>query len=332
MELVERYLQAISTFLPARNSADILRELRENILSQMDEKEADLGRPLTAEEEEDLIRQHGHPVVVAARYSPQRQLIGSAIFPFYWTTLKASLLTAIVVRAIGVLIGFLISSGNAQNVASSLSQIIPILFWVFAAITLAFAGLEYAISAYKISSKFKWKPSSLPALRHSRRTISRAESVAGLIFGMAGAVWWQAVPTAPFLLLGPAALVMLPAPAWSVFHFTILVFIVLRTLLFAVDLLRPHVTLTREWIEIGFDGAQIVLIGLMLRAGALVVANPGMADHAKAEQIVQMVNRTLPAVLAIALCIVAAQLIWKCYRMYREIHGASASFTASTLA
>lgn len=332
MELVERYLQAINTFLPARNSADILRELRENILSQMDEKEADLGRPLTAVEEEDLIRQHGHPIVVAARYLPQRQLIGPAIFPFYWATLKASLLIAIAVRGIGVLIGLLISSVNAASVAASLSQVIPDLFLVFAAITLTFAGLEYAIPAYNISSKFKWKPSSLPALRRNRRTISRAESVAGLIFGIAGAVWWQAVPSAPFLLLGPAAFVILPAPGWNVFHFTILVFIVFRTLLFAMDLLRPHVTLIREWIDIGFDGGEIVLIALMLRAGSWVVANPGMADHAKAEQIVQIVNRTLPAVFAIAICIVAAQMIWRCYRLYREIHGGSAGFTASTLA
>ena len=47
MELLERYLQAVRTFLPRKAQDDILHELSENILSQMDEREAELGRRLT---------------------------------------------------------------------------------------------------------------------------------------------------------------------------------------------------------------------------------------------------------------------------------------------
>ena len=76
MDLLERYLQSIRTFLPRKAQDDILRELSENILSQMEEKEAELGRPLTEAEQEEVIKQHGHPIVVAARYGRRQYLIG----------------------------------------------------------------------------------------------------------------------------------------------------------------------------------------------------------------------------------------------------------------
>ena len=47
MELLDRYLQAIKTFLTGKNQDDILLELRESLLSQIEEKEQSLGRPLT---------------------------------------------------------------------------------------------------------------------------------------------------------------------------------------------------------------------------------------------------------------------------------------------
>ena len=47
MELLDRYLQTIRSYLPAEQKDDIIHELSENIRSQMEDKEAELGRPLT---------------------------------------------------------------------------------------------------------------------------------------------------------------------------------------------------------------------------------------------------------------------------------------------
>ena len=45
MEMIDRYLQAVKFALPQAQRDDIIKELRDSILSQIEEKEATLGRP-----------------------------------------------------------------------------------------------------------------------------------------------------------------------------------------------------------------------------------------------------------------------------------------------
>lgn len=332
MELLERYLQAISTFLRGKNSTDILRELREDILSQMEEKEVVLGRPLTAMEQEDIIRQHGHPIVVAARYSPQRYLIGPTLFPFYGFTLVAALLMALVGRAVVVLVTILVLNDSVSHAVSAFAGIPGTLLSVFAGVTISFAVFEYMLATYKISGKLKWQPSKLPALRGTRRTVSRAESAAGLIFGMAAAIWWQALPFAPVLILGPGALFVEPGPVWRVFHVPVLAVIVTRALLCGFDLLRPHVSAAREWVELGFKAAEIVLLGLIFQAGNWVTPAASLPDPAKVAHIVQILNQYLRYTFAVLLLVMLFQVVKKCYRLYRASRRNAAGMTAATLA
>ena len=81
MELLDRYLQAVKAFLPKKRQADILSELSENILAQIEDKEAELGRPLNEDEQAAILKQHGHPVIVASRYTTRQHLIGPVMFP-----------------------------------------------------------------------------------------------------------------------------------------------------------------------------------------------------------------------------------------------------------
>jgi hypothetical protein len=83
MELLDRYLQAVKKHLPRQRQDDIIAELKANLESQLEDKESELGRPLTQGEAEDCLKQLGPPMQVAARYQPQRYLIGPAVFPIY---------------------------------------------------------------------------------------------------------------------------------------------------------------------------------------------------------------------------------------------------------
>ena len=65
MELLERYLQAVRGYLLVRRRDDIVRELGDNILSQMEDKAAELGHPLNEDEQAAILKQHGHPLVAA---------------------------------------------------------------------------------------------------------------------------------------------------------------------------------------------------------------------------------------------------------------------------
>ncbi|WP_334161979.1 hypothetical protein [Phenylobacterium sp.] len=81
MDLVERYLAAIGRELPEGHRADITAELRDELLSKIEEREAAAGRALDRRELERLLVEFGHPLVVAHRYRRIQHLVGPAVFP-----------------------------------------------------------------------------------------------------------------------------------------------------------------------------------------------------------------------------------------------------------
>src|ERR1700722_12583857 len=91
MEILDRYLQAVKFWLPS-SQHDIVAELRDDIRSEVEEREAALGRSLNENEVESLLKQRGRPLLVAEKYLPQRSLIGPVLFPAYWFVLKIVLL------------------------------------------------------------------------------------------------------------------------------------------------------------------------------------------------------------------------------------------------
>src|SRR5260370_39958 len=104
MDLLERYLQAVRTYLPTSQQEDILKELGENLRAQMEDKETELGQPLSEDELADILKKHGHPLLVATRYRQSRHLIGSTLFPFYWLAMKIILAIVGFGYAVGVLV------------------------------------------------------------------------------------------------------------------------------------------------------------------------------------------------------------------------------------
>src|SRR6476660_4131611 len=99
MELIDRYLQAVKFALPQAQRDDIVNELRDSILSQIEEKEATLGRPLNEGEQVELLQKLGSPTHLASSYRKQQYLIGGSMFPIYWKVLKFALGIAFLVHA-----------------------------------------------------------------------------------------------------------------------------------------------------------------------------------------------------------------------------------------
>src|SRR5574340_745500 len=103
MELLDRYLQSVRTYLPKSQQDDILKELSENLRAQIEDQESGLGRALTEDELADLLKKHGHPLFVATRYRQSRHLIGPTLFPFYWFAVKIILAVVGFGYAVGAL-------------------------------------------------------------------------------------------------------------------------------------------------------------------------------------------------------------------------------------
>jgi hypothetical protein len=140
--LVERYLRAVRQYLPRGQREDIIKELSEHFLEQIEERQTELGRPVTVAEVEAILKQHGHPLIVAGRYLGDsrslalgRQLIGPALFPFY---LKALIWVFVLTVAAGaaVLVKW------PQVLSSVLVHVVLNLVAGFGVVTLVFALIE----------------------------------------------------------------------------------------------------------------------------------------------------------------------------------------------
>src|SRR5215472_8046501 len=147
METVDRYLKAVAKALPEGQREDIIRELSEDIRSEMEDKESELGRRLTEVEQQAVLKQRGNPLLLAARYRQDhrtvafgRQLIGPILFPFYIKVLSFNLgLTLIVIATIFVALGV---SGQKISFNDILSTCLLQLFIQAGVVTLIFALIE----------------------------------------------------------------------------------------------------------------------------------------------------------------------------------------------
>ena len=63
MTLLDQYLQAVKKLLPRGQRDDIARELAALLSAEMDERAAELGRPLDEDEQEAILRRNGHPAL-----------------------------------------------------------------------------------------------------------------------------------------------------------------------------------------------------------------------------------------------------------------------------
>src|SRR5258708_29331620 len=141
MQIVDRYLQSVKKCLPAGQADDIIKELSENIYAQIEDKEGELKRSLTEAEVEAILKQHGHPLLVASRYRQEqrsvsfgRQIIGPALFPFYIRVLKFNLgLTSVVLLVI-----FAALFAGGQPIGNFLQVFFFQLLIQFAIVTLSF--------------------------------------------------------------------------------------------------------------------------------------------------------------------------------------------------
>jgi hypothetical protein len=66
MELLNRYLHAVRFWLPKPQQQDIIAELGEDLRSQIEDREAQLGHPLDEDGVAVILQQRGHPMLVAA--------------------------------------------------------------------------------------------------------------------------------------------------------------------------------------------------------------------------------------------------------------------------
>jgi hypothetical protein len=267
-ELLDRYLQAVRFWLPkASRQEDLLAELGEDLRSQIDEKETELGRCLNQDEVSSILKRCGSPMMVAGRLGPKRHLIGPTLFPIYAFVLKMVLLWILVPVFI-----FIIGPVNLANaggewgpaIAATLANLWFALFIAAGIITLVFAIVER--TSVHLGEECKWDPLKLPPVRTHERKTSFAKSACELIFGSFGLIWLLLLPHYPFMILGPAAAFLKAAPIWHTFYIPILLLALLGLLRSAIMLARPEWTAFPLWSHLLQNVLTFAVLSFLINA------------------------------------------------------------------
>lgn len=276
MDLIERYLAAIGRQLPSKQAADIENELRDVLLSRVEEQEERLGRPLTRPELEALLVEFGHPLTVAGRYRRVQHLIGPEVFPFWWAAVKVMLSIVAGVYLVLIILGVLTHKTPAEF-NRSVPSVWYVTVYLFGLITLVCVGIE---RFGKTRILLRWKPANLPpAIKQRKRFEIAAEMAADVVF----ILWWSGQIHFRHWMPIPAALSFDLAPVWTVWHWPILAYYVAEIVANLIALVWPGRVWTNAAILIGRYLLGIGILIQVLRAGHwLVVSSSELPPRAMA--------------------------------------------------
>lgn len=318
MALLERYLSAVGRHLPAGKEEDILAELRDDIQARLDERSSQLGRPLTVDEEADLLRPYGRPVLMAARYGTRQRLIGPEWFPFYWMTLKIALAVALAIQV--ALVVLLIVAGRPAGDAVGRLFAFPFqtAVTVFGWVTLVFGGLEAASARTRFADE--WDPRKLPRPKPlGLPRPSRVEIAIELVVYAVFATWWVALRGSPQLMNLPPVIAL--APAWAAFYWPVLLVVLASMVTKCVVLVRPDWTGFRMSANIALTLVGITIAVILLRAGPLFLPGEAGGEARELARLLNSVMRWGIAVgVSIALVITGAD-VWRWLRHRRASAG-----------
>lgn len=277
MSLVDLYVKEVGQHLPAASREDIEKEIRTLIEDTLDDEAGTLGRPIDREMTVDVLKRLGSPQKMAARYLPERYLIGPRLFPQYLTVLKIVLAVVSIVVVIGLAVATGISPDRGVSFVemfrSVVTGLIEAVFQAAAIVTIVFAVLEYAQPNIKLTEE-RWDPLTLRAQTDSERV-----SLVG------GAL------TVLFTLI--FALVLNFYPEWmSIWHYNdngewlhtpLLAEVFFRNylpflnVLWAAEIVKEIVLMARgrwipslRWADVAINLATAVLAAIMLTGPAII--------------------------------------------------------------
>src|SRR5690242_9880776 len=190
MELVDSYLKAVRRYLPRGQRADIVAELSVELRSQIEDKQAELGRELTDVEQMEIFKRQGDPMAVAMKYRRQGrsltvgwELIGPELFPAFLILLGCNLTIAGVVIALFLILKHLPFTWQAFLVPLGMEVVIVTLVFILLNFLRGFLGR-------KLANSWMWPPAELAHLLPLPRWYSAMGFAAcGLM-----TLWWLLIP------------------------------------------------------------------------------------------------------------------------------------------
>ncbi|WP_047981491.1 HAAS signaling domain-containing protein [Ornithinibacillus contaminans] len=193
MQMIERYIYAVTQKLPQAQREDIAVELRGLIEDMMEERLN--GAEATEEVAEEVLLELGSPREMAQKYrGSKRFLIGPELYDSFIIVLKivliSSVLSMIGVFAVKTVINPVeILDYFIDLIVSLVTMVIPHAFgWV----TLIFALVDHfgGVKADDLKIDKDWTPKKLQPIPHPKKQIKRGESIFAIVVLVLVMVWF----------------------------------------------------------------------------------------------------------------------------------------------
>jgi hypothetical protein len=304
MDLVTRYVDAVKQFLP-KGQQDIARELSENIRSAMDDRAEALGRPLTEDEQAALLKQMGHPVLVAGRYHTSQhsfafgpQIIGPVLFPLYVRILAL----AIGLMLAGSFVVTMLTGGSLDEWVGSVGLLNNA--WVqFLIITAIFGAAQQYLNRHpdKWDPRDPLSPVTLPA---DKQWVSRFESLTQIVVLSIALAWLYSLRG----LTLPAELGLIVSPLWATVYWVLLGCTAATLVQPIVNFFKPRWVMFRVVYTLVVDAVWLVVLIYLLSSGPWVTS--GIADS---------VNPLIALSLQITILVMVVMMLWEARPLLRPL-------------
>lgn len=262
-DLLDRYLAAVGRELPARQRADITAELRDELLTTIELKEAAAGRPLEREELEAVLIEFGHPLIIAGRYRKVQHLVGPEIFPVWWAGLKVTLGIVAGVYLVVAILHAAFAATDSPFSDDQVPSLVTALLTAFGAVTLVAVVIE-RLNLQRVV--YRWRPRQLPPA--GVKSTSPFERVVEIGMEVVFILWWTHVIHFRdwFSITGPLTVEM-DATVFDPWFWPVLAYSTYELTMNLVGLLRPAWTHVNAALTLVRSLAGLGIAAGLLQAG-----------------------------------------------------------------
>lgn len=279
MDLIKRYIYAVTQKLPESQRIEIEKELHGLIEDMLEDRGAHV-ESATHQEVEQVLLELGPPEEMSARYRVrERYLIGPGLIDSYKSVLRIVLYSLGILLSFAYIVDFFTSSDPAGELlieyfVSLLNVEIQGFVWV----TVIFAYLEYR-GTRKVP-KDAWKPDDLPIIPDPATQIKPIEPVLGIIFSLLFFVLFTFSIDLISVYRWDESLVTIPVFAQAAFA----KYLPLIWILTGIGILQDIIKLiARKWtpqvvvVRVVFNIASV--IGAMILFSDTTIWNPTFMDQ-----------------------------------------------------
>jgi hypothetical protein len=320
MDLIDRYLDAVRLFLPRDQRDDIAAELRDALLTRREDKEAELGRPVTRKEDEALLHDYGHPLIVAARYRSPQYLIGPELYPIYAFVLLIVLAAIGLSAAITGVVSVAVAGGDVvRGLGAALNVAWSGGFGGIGAVTAIFAVLQRTGASQRIA--LDWSIRDLPRITRRRPRQPWFEHASGIVFFILFLFWWVGLirlwtPDIPLQTGG--VLHFAVAPALQGLYLPVLGFAAGSIAVRALMLAGRDVRSIALALDAVLRAALAGIAGIALYAGHWAVVSGAGVDPSVLAKVDHGVNIGAEAMLFVVLCAAVVRSAVSVWRLVRR--------------